>query len=249
MNLLAAELRKATSTRLMWVLLAGLVAFVALNVVATVLASGQAATGLPPLDTAEAVKSVWTSAGSGGLLALVIGILGITGEYRHQTITGTFLTTPRRSRVLVPKMAAHALIGLGYGLAAAVTALLLAPPLLGLRDAAALPFTDVAGILAGAVAGTALYGVLGVAVGALIRNQIAAVVGALIWVLLVEGLLVAFLPEVGRWLPGGAANAMLQAETLRGDLLSPAVGALLMLGYAAALGWLATRVTLRADVT
>lgn len=249
MTRFAAELRKVTSTRVPWVMLIGLAGFVILNLTASVLAAGQPATGLPPLDTPDAVRAVWTSAGTGGLLALIVGILGMTTEFRHQTITATFLATPRRGRVLAPKLGAHGLVGFGYGAVAVGLSLLIAPPLLALRDAAAVPAGEIAAILGGALLGTTLYGVLGVAVGSLVRNQIAAIVGALVWVLLVEGLLVAFLPEVGRWLPGGAANAMLQAEALRGELLPPLGGAAVMLGYTVVFSLLAARVTLRADVT
>lgn len=67
--------------------------------------------------------------------------------------------------------------------------------------------------------------------GALVRNQIAAILIAVIWMLLVEALLVAFLPEIGKWLPGGAANAMAQASVPGGDLLPPLAGAALFLLY------------------
>ena len=59
-------------------------------------------------------------------------------------------------------------------------------------------------------------------------------------------------PEVGRWLPGGAASAVLQlgeVATTRGDLLPVWGGALLLVAYAAVLSVVAATVTLRRDLT
>ena len=98
----------------------------------------------------------------------------------------------------------------------------------------------------------ALYGPIGVAVGALVRNQVAAVVAALAWTFIVEQLLVALLPARGRWTPGGAASAVLQlgeVATTRGDLLPVWGGALLLVGYAVVLSVVGAMVTLRRDLT
>jgi ABC-2 type transport system permease protein len=243
-----AELRKAFTTRMVWALLAVLAAFVALNVVAGVLASGLE--GAPSLQEEATVRSIWASAGAGGVLVLVLGILAMTTEYRHQTITATFLATPRRGRVVATKMVAYGLIGLLFAFVAAALTATLAPLLLSLRDAATVDSDVIVRIVLGGALATALYGVLGVAFGALVRNQIAAVVIALVWVLLAEALLVALLPAVGKWLPGGAASAMVQATAVDGTSLLPAWGgALLMTGYAVGFGVLATLVTVRRDVT
>ncbi len=93
---------------------------------------------------------------------------------------------------------------------------------------------------------------IGVGVGALVRNQIAAVVAALAWTFVVEQLLVALWPEVGRWTPGGAASAVLQLgdlATTRGDLLPVWGGALLLVAYAVVLSVVGARVTLERDLT
>jgi hypothetical protein len=97
-----------------------------------------------------------------------------------------------------------------------------------------------------------LYGPIGVGVGALVRNQIAAVVVALAWVFVAEQLLVALLPEVGRWTPGGATAAVLQLgdiATVRGELLPVWGGAVLLLAYAAALSAVGARLAVSRDLT
>jgi hypothetical protein len=97
----------------------------------------------------------------------------------------------------------------------------------------------------------ALYGPIGVAVGALVRNQIAAVVAALAWTFIVEQLVVALWPEVGRWLPGGAP-ARSSSSARWHDPGRPAAGvgrALLLVAYAVVLSVVAATVTLRRDLT
>ena len=83
----------------------------------------------------------------------------------------------------------------------------------------------------------AAYSVIGVAVGALVRNQIAAVVGVLVWMLAAEQLLITTVPAFGRWTPGGATYGLLQlgpAISADGKLLAAPIGGLIRLGYTAA---------------
>lgn len=246
-GLVGSELLKVRSTR-MWVgLLAGACAFVVLNLVAQ--AFSPAAEGFPGIESEQGVRNVWSSAGTGSIFALVLGILSMTTEFRFQTLSSTFLATPRRSRVVIAKMAALAGVGLVVGLVCAVITVVVAAPLLVLRDAVPLSSMTIAAILVGSLVATLLYAVVGVAIGSLIPNQIAAIVGALVWILLVESLLVAFLPDVGKWLPGGAANSMLQASATGDELLNPWLGALVFMTYAVAFAALAVRTTLHRDVS
>jgi ABC-type transport system involved in multi-copper enzyme maturation permease subunit len=225
-------------------------AFTALNVVALILVAGQQ--GAPELTNPATLRQVFASAGSASVIVLVLGIIGMTTEFRHMTITSSFLATPRRGRVLAAKMGAYAVVGLAVAVLSWVLAVLLAVVLLPLRDHAPIEWGAVVQILGGALLAFAIYGVLGVAVGALIRNQIAAIVAALVWVLLVESLLVAFLPTWGSWLPGGAAAAVLQAGAGvdgTAETLPVWAGALVLLGYALVFAVVAARTTLRLDIT
>jgi ABC-2 type transport system permease protein len=97
----------------------------------------------------------------------------------------------------------------------------------------------------------ALYAVIGVALGALIRNQIIAVSALLVWMLAVEWIVVPSYPSVGRWLPLGAASAVMQLEPsigLDGRLLPPALGGLVLAAYAAVAAALALRLAPQRDV-
>jgi hypothetical protein len=71
---------------------------------------------------------------------------------------------------------------------------------------------------------------------------------ALAWTFIIEGLLVGLLPEVGRWLPGGAAAV--SGQSVPGsELLAPAVGVLLLVAYVVAFSAAGTRFVIRRDIT
>jgi ABC-2 type transport system permease protein len=247
-GLLRSEWTKVVSVRATYGLAIGCLAYVALTVVALVFVSGQP--GVPPLSDPTTVRTVYASTGTASALVLCIGILGMTTEYRHQTVTPTFLVTPRRSRVLAAKLVVHALVGLLVALACVVTTVGLAAATLALRPHAPIEAGTVVQVQLGAVLSYTIYAAVGVCVGALIRNQVAAIVGALLWTALAESLTVSLLPEVGRWLPGGALQGVLQATPQRGGTYLPVWAAtLILLGYAAVFALLAARTTLRRDVT
>jgi len=97
----------------------------------------------------------------------------------------------------------------------------------------------------------AAFAVIGVAIGALLRNQIAAVVVVLVWMLAVEQIVVTSYPSVGRWLPGSTAWVLLQlgpSVDPDGKLLSAPGAALLLAAYAAVAVALALRLTPQRDV-
>jgi ABC-2 type transport system permease protein len=247
-GLLRAELLKLTSTRLALGMLAGAAAYVMVDVVALVFAAGQP--GVPALTSAATVRDVYASAGAASPIVLVAGILGMTTEYRFMTVTPTFLVTPRRGRVLAAKLAVHAGFGLLIGLVCASVSATLVTALLSRRPHATVRAGTVLQISGGTLLGYALFAVVGVSVGALVRNQIAAIIGGLLWTLVVEGLLVAFLPSVGRWLPAGALRATLQASAFNGGHLLPVwAGSVVLLGYAGVFAVVAARTTLRRDIT
>jgi hypothetical protein len=92
----------------------------------------------------------------------------------------------------------------------------------------------------------ALWATIGLGIGALVRNQVATLVGLCAWMLLVENLLLPFVPDAGRFTPGAAGLAL--AGSIADKLLSPTPAAFALVLYAAAAattGWLAT---LRRDV-
>jgi len=78
-----------------------------------------------------------------------------------------------------------------------------------------------------------LSGALGAATGSLVRNQVAAIVGWLAWLFVVEHIAVGFLPSLGRWLPAAAGRALVRAPSE--ELLAQSTAAVVLAVYAAAL--------------
>jgi len=109
--------------------------------------------------------------------------------------------------------------------------------------------SDVVLPLLGAITVTALSPMVGIGIGALLRNQTVAVTITLVWILLVETILVGFAPEVGRWLPGGAASALSGVATAEGGLLPLWGAALLFAGYGLAFAAAGTRFVIRRDIS
>lgn len=246
-TLVRAELRKLVTVRMAFILLGAMVAMVALQVVATVLTAGEAE-GTFGLDTREGVRTVFGAAWAGAILVLVLGILAVAGEFRHGTITSTFLVTPERFRVVIAKLVAYFLVGLSFGAVGLLLTLAIAVPWLAIKDVS-YSASDVVAVATGSLLATALYGVLGVGVGALVRNQAAAITVAVVWTFVVESILVALLPEVGKWGPGGAATALAGGASTEGDLLVPWAAGLLLALYGIGLAAVGTRLVIRRDIT
>jgi len=247
-SLVRAEVLKLRTTRVFLGLCAATVAFTVLGVVAGVLSAGSS--GNPPLGSAASVRNIFGSGGPAGLFALVLGILAVTGELRHGTITQTFLVTPRRPRVVVAKLVAMVVAGVALGVLAAAVTIAVAWPWLAAKDVSVSLFSsDVAPVMGAVIVSTALFGVIGVGVGALVRNQIAAVVVALIWEFVFEPILVGVVPSVGKWLPGGAARGLTR-ETLQSGSLLPAWGAgLVLVAYGLVFAAAGAQLLVRRDVT
>jgi ABC-2 type transport system permease protein len=248
-DLIRAELLKLRTTRTFWWSVVAALAFVPGSIALAMQMAGQAGSPTPVLDSSEGVRNVMSAAASGAQILLVIGILIMAGEFRHNTASSTFLISPDRKRVVGAKLAAASLVGVGVTVAASVLTLAIALPWLAAKHIdISLLSGDVAVPLLGALAATALYPLVGVGVGTLLRNQTVAVTVALVWVLVVEGVLVGFAPAVGRWLPGGAGSALTGVATANGGLLPMWGAALLLAGYGLAFAAASTRLIMRRDI-
>jgi ABC-2 type transport system permease protein len=246
-RLIRAEFTKLATTRLIYGLAAAMAAFAVLTVVVGATAAGQQ--GNPPLSADSLPMLI---VGPVTLLpgaALLLGILGMAGEFRHQTVTQTFLVTPDRGRVVAAKLVAYPLAGIALALVTlAFTAAVAAGWLVAKGITPSLPYAPLGRMVGVALLGPALCGLVGVGVAALVRNQVAALVGVAVWVLVVEGLLLSLLhaPSLGKWLPSAAAAAITSPG---GAHLSRWGGTLLLAAYALAFALVGTRLVVRRDIT
>jgi ABC-2 type transport system permease protein len=171
----------------------------------------------------------------GALFAALMGAMSITGEFRTGTIRPTFLVAPRRTRVIAAKVVASMLAGLGVGLAAAALTAGVATAGLAARGIhIELGGGDFAQLLAGGALAAALFAAIGVGVGAVVRNQVAAVVGLCVWLLFLEPLLLGDVPSVAKYAPEASAGAIAGAiqSQIADALVAPALGVALLVAYA-----------------
>jgi ABC-2 type transport system permease protein len=245
-RLVRAELTKLATTRLIYGLAAAMAAFAALTVAANILDRQ----GAPPLSADNFPMLVGGPVTLLSGAALLLGILGMTTEFRHQTVTQTFLVTPDRGRVVAAKLVAYPLAGIALALGiVAFTAAVATGWLAAKGITPSLLDAQLGRVLLGAVLAAGLCALVGVGVAALVRNQVAALVGVAVWVLVVEGLLMSLLnipSSLARWLPSAAAAALTNPG---GAQLSRLAGTLVLAGYALALALAGTRLVVRRDIT
>jgi ABC-2 type transport system permease protein len=167
---LRGELIKTVSTRTVLCYAAGAVAFALVNLLVSVLASD-----LTSLDDKRAAIAGFP------ILLMLLGIVGAAGEYRHRTAAPAALAAGRdRGQVLAGRAAAYALTGATVATLALAVTFAIGIPLLGEEPGPALDGGDLVLIGAGSVLAAAISAIMGVAVGALARNQVAAVIGTLL---------------------------------------------------------------------
>ncbi|MFC4943984.1 ABC transporter permease [Pseudonocardia sp. GCM10023141] len=229
MTLLRAELRKTFSTKLWWALLIpAAVLAILINLFA-----GAFANGLPGGATIL-LGSLAYALGLTTVFATVHGIVAMSAEFRHRTITTTYLTSGARSGVLLAKTAACALVGALYGV---VTVLVgTAAGVLGRTGGAFPPVGPLLALLGIGVLVTVLWSAVGTALGTVITNQAVVLVVVLLYLLLGELLLTALLNASGNvtlgllasYLPGNASDIALDdlpTRIIAGDAGAAALGA------------------------
>ena len=211
MNLMQSEWRKLIYARAHWGLLIAATFISVLSVAVTpfILESQGELFGFG-LDQTDAVDATYANGISGYIFAIILGIMLMAGEFRHGTAVATFLTAPKRGSVLTAKLGMAAIGGILLMWISTGLSLLAGVVVLSTVEDAASPSENLfLNTMLAATVGGAVLGVIGVALGTLIRNQMLAIVGALVYLFVVDPLLLALWPEIGKYLPSGLITAML----------------------------------------
>ncbi len=240
---LLSELRKMRSTRTNLGLLVGMIALILVFLLLVGLTG--TSSDLADHDHQHRLFSVGTQA---AIFATLIGVLAITSEFRHGTIRSTFVVTPHRGRVLAAKVLTSLLMGTAFGAFAIGLSFAIGYAVLVARGQhLTLETNHVLLLVLGTVATTALWAALGVGLGAVIKNQVFAIIALVIWTGVVNPILDSAVPGAGRFTPI-AASAALTADPA-GYLLSPLGGGLLLIGYVAVFLGAGQYLVARRDVT
>lgn len=249
-----AELTKQLTTAMWWILAIVLVVYVGSTAAGLGFVLAASATGalpeseVPPVPAAGLSTALYSLAVSVGyVFPLLIGTLMVTAEFRHQTLTPTFLATPRREVVLGAKVAIGALLGIGYALIAIVATVGPAAGFLaGFGLDTGLGTSGTWALLGRIVLAFVLWVLVGIGVGALVRNQVAAIVIVLAFTQFIEPLarlaasFVDGLSDVTKFLPGASGDALVGSSIFAvtvpgadGTSLEWWSGGLVLLGWAA----------------
>lgn len=261
-RLIRAELLKIFTTRLWWGLLIGVTATAALfaGLTAGLAGMGPAEQATPEVSDPATVRSVYTAGLEiSYLITLALGIIVMSGEFRHQTMTATVLASPRRIRIVMAKLVALTIVGTGYGTATVLTGMAVGAPIIMLRGGSARLLSDgVPQAMALAILAIALWAILGLGIGTLIRNQVVALLVAISVAWLAEPLLSLMLNAldqgfIAKYLPSSATRSLISpsgnSSGFAFEYLPWWGGALVLLGYAAVSGALGAALTLRRDIT
>lgn len=203
-RLIRAEFLKLRTTQVWFWLLLAVVAVSGLLVVAQIASSKRI--------SADDVPDIFTTAVTGYIVVYVLGVLGVTTEFRYQTITPTFLQTPSRWTVVGAKLITYFLLGLAYALVGVIVQIAIAVPMLSAKGVS-VDFGDgkVLHAIVGVFGVLAVFGIIGLGFGALLRNQVVAVVVGIIFLIVLQPLII-LIPVVRNAFPylptGGIASVL-----------------------------------------
>jgi ABC-2 type transport system permease protein len=246
-DLVRSELLKVRTTRGWYVYLALIVLLVGIGV------SGDIGTTEDPdRSIVEYQRGLVEGAGFALLFALILAITVVTTEFRHGTITPTLLLAPRREHVVVAKAIAAVIVSVGFALLALLTLLVVGSIWLAAVGADnQLADPHVLGAAAKLLLAAPIWALVGIGVGVLVQSQVAALVGALIWIFIAETIIVALLElldagGLSDYLPFQALDA---ADGTNPDLLPYWTAVAVSLGWALVLGLAGTERLRRRDIT
>ena len=264
-----AEFTKTFTTRMWWVLAVVAFGYVAL------MAGGLAAIfgftssqselpeGMSPIPGGgEPSALIYSFASSiGYVFPVLLGALAVTNEFRHRTLTPTFLATPRRGLVLGGKLVALFVMGGVFGVVGVLGSVGLGAPILAAFDLETeLGASDTWAMIGRILLAMALWGVVGVALGTMVPSQVGSIVIILAFTQFVEPTLRAvtmladWAADVGKFLPGAASDALVGASFFSvvgggGEALEWWQGGLVLLAYAVVFAVIGYLTSWKRDIT
>lgn len=203
--------------------------------------------------TTQQLRNLIGSGFIGYLIALLLGTLIITVEFRHKTVTTSLLVAPHRPRFVAGKLITSALLGILLALVLLVVSVVAGGITLVVQGGSFSSLLDqVPAVAPGLILVFALFAILGAGVGSVLTNQVAALVVCLGWFLIVENILIGLVHGAERWVPTGAAEAASNVTRGRGGdfgLFNWWQGTLIMLAYGLIFAAVGSFILTRRDIT
>ena len=250
-----SELLKIRTTAVPWVLAGIAVLIEGLFLLGVFLSRDQGGPGFDVPHTTQQLRNLLGSGFAGYLLALLLGVLVVTTEFRHKTVTTSFLVTPRRTVFVGAKLLSAAILGALLGVLMLVVALVGGGSTLSARGGS---FTglvhQIPAVAPGFILVFVLFAILGVGVGSILTNQVAAIIVSLGWFIILQQILIGLVHSAFKWVPTGAADAASNLtrgsrDGLQFPLFPWWQGALLMLAYGLIFAAIGSLILTRRDIT
>jgi ABC-2 type transport system permease protein len=238
-SLLRSEWTKLWTTRTTW-------AMIAVGLLVEALFAGLFV-GLASLEEIGDIDEVATGTGLLMVLMLVLGVLIVTTEFRHGTASSTFLAAPKRYPSLLAKLGIALLVGLLAGLAFVAVNGGLALPLFSDRGGNMPASGDLVEIYAGVVVSLGLICAFGLGVGAIVRNQVGAIIAAIAFFFVLSPLPELLPGSIGEYFPAQAIGALHGHSEGDGNL-GQIGGGLVLAAWALGLTGIGTLLICRRDV-
>jgi ABC-2 type transport system permease protein len=241
LGVLRSEWTKLTTIRSpRWTLLVAVVLLLGLSAIIGAVSAHEYPT-MSPSDRAT-FDAVGASLGGMYFAELAIGVLGvlaITGDYATGMIRSSITAVPRRLPVLWSKIAVTGLVSLVVMTVAAAASFWLGQALLGSHLSVSISAPGAVRSIIGAGVSSALIAILGLAIGAILRNT-AAAISTFVGLFFVLPPLASLLPggvgdHLATYVPSNAASAMLGAPETGAQALSPGAGLAVLAAYAVVL--------------
>ncbi|MGW0216889.1 ABC transporter permease [Micromonospora chokoriensis] len=274
MNLVRSELLKIRTTNTWWIFALISLPLWALTLLinwlqADTLTSGNLgevpadqADTLAAASSADALSSNLFTTGQffGLMIVMLLGIIVVTSEFFHQTVTTTFLTAPHRTAVMLAKLVAAGVLALLFWLVTTAFNLVAGSAVLSAIGLDSQLGNDAAWRAIGLnLLAYLLWAVFGVGIGVLIRSQIGATVtGILLYLGGSIGAIVVISILAERWgdwinnlqllVPSLASSLMVTGADFPGNPPRWA-GAAVLIGYAVVTGVIGTLLMRRRDIS
>jgi len=241
-EVIRAEWIKLRTTAVPWVLTGIALVINGLLILVIFLRHDRLTGGDTVPHTTQQLNNLVGSGFQGYLFALLLGVLCITSEFRHKTVTTSFLVTPQRPVFVIGKMILAAIAGAVLAVIMLVATMIGGGLTLAARGGSfSAMLHQLPSVAPGMILVFALFAILGVGVGSVLTNQVAAIIVVLGWFIILEGILVSLVTSTEKWVPTGAALAASNLTRGAGGgngggnqvvhLFNQWQGTVLMLGY------------------